>query len=315
MKKIAIVGGGLAGLATAYFLLKSEQVAVTLIEAKEIGAGASGVCSGLLHPYPGLMARRSYLAHEGLISTKHLLQIAQKYTPKVVACEKGILRQSLNQQQRDKLLEHCQKWKDVERIEEDLFLIHSGVTVLSKNYLEGLFAALMAMGLRYEIRKVASLRELDHYDHVVVAAGYGITQFEECLPLKVKFLKGQALTLEGKPPFDQSYIFKGYMAYSGEGLRYELGSTYEREFEDELANLPLAQELLLDKLILCQGSKIIECRAGVRVMALGQYLPLVEQVADKAHVFTGLGSRGLLYHALFAKALCAKLLSNNPQLV
>lgn len=308
MKKIAIIGGGLAGLSTAYFLLESQKAAVTLFESLHIGAGASGVCSGLLHPYPGLSVRRSYLAEEGLLASKQLLRLAQGYTPKPVALESGILRQSLNLEQKTRLLEHCAQWKDIERIGEDLFLIHSGITVNSAHYLEGLFYALQAKGLEFVQQAVHTLEELKSFDHVIIAAGYGVMQFPECQNLKIKFLKGQALTLEGDPPYEKSFISKGYIAHFGQGSTFELGSTYEREFTDEAPDCALAQKLLQDKIAGCPGAKVLKCRAGVRVMALGQYLPLIEKVAENVHVFTGLGSRGLLYHALYAKALCAEVL-------
>lgn len=49
---IAIIGAGFSGLALAYFLLQSSAH-VTLFDAVGIGGGASGIATGLLHPYPG----------------------------------------------------------------------------------------------------------------------------------------------------------------------------------------------------------------------------------------------------------------------
>lgn len=308
MKKIAIIGAGFAGLSSAYFLLKSGEVSVTIFEADRIGAGASGVCSGLLHPYPGLSARRSIKAEEALAIAKQLIRVAEEHTPKVVARSQGILRKSMNLDQRERLLQHCGQWGDVEQLEQDLFLIHSGITVLSENYLEGLSAALIKMGAEIILQKIDTLGQLKDFDHIVVAAGYGIRQFSECQRLKVKFLKGQSLRLEGKPPMERSLISQGYIAHIGSATHYELGSTYEREFADDLPQQDLATELLKEKLDYCQGAKIIQCKAGVRVMAQGHYVPLIEKIAPNAHVFTGLGSRGLLYHGLYGMALSNKVL-------
>ncbi|MBS0629224.1 MAG: FAD-binding oxidoreductase [Verrucomicrobia bacterium] len=308
MKKIAIIGAGFAGLATAYFLLKEGNVSVTIFEADRIGGGASGVCSGLLHPYPGLSARRSFKAEEALAVTKQLIRIAEEHTPKVVATQTGILRKSMNLDQRERLLQHCSHWGDVEQIEHDLFVIHSGITVLSENYLEGLSAALIKRGAEIIFQKVSSLNELESYDHIVVAAGYGVREFPECQQLKIKFLKGQSLKLEGKPPVEKSLISQGYIAHIGSSSCFELGSTYEKEFIDERPQIDLARELLKEKLAFCSGAKIVQCKAGVRVAAQGHYVPLIEKIAPNAHVFTGLGSRGLLYHGLYGKALSNKIL-------
>lgn len=313
MKKIAIIGAGFAGLATAYFLLKEGQ-AVTLFEADRVGSGASGVCSGLLHPYPGLAARRTYKAEEAIGIAKQLIRVAEEHTPKVVACHQGILRKSINLDQRERLISHCSQWKDVEQLDLDLFLIHSGITVLSENYLEGLSAAVIKMGGELVIQKVEGLDALGAFDHIVVAAGYGVRQFSECQQLKIKFLKGQSLRLSGKPPFEKSLISQGYIAHIGSTTHFELGSTYEKEFANDLPNMNLAKELLQEKLAYCPGAEILECKAGVRVAAQNHYLPLIEQIAPNAHVFTGLGSRGLLYHGLYGRTLAQSILSNKPAL-
>lgn len=314
MKKIAIIGAGFAGFSTAYFLLKSTEASVTIFEADRVGAGASGVCSGLLHPYPGLAARRSFKAEEALGITKQLIRIAEEHTPKMVACQKGIFRKSVSIDQRDRLIDHCTEWGDVEQMEQDLFLIHSGITVLSENYLEGLNTALIKMGLRLVIQKINSLEDLSSFDHIVVAAGFGVRHFPECQHLKIKFLKGQALCLEGKPPAEKSLISKGYIAHLGSGSHFELGSTYEREFADDRPNLIVAKDLLKDKLATCPEAKIVECRAAVRVVAQDHYVPIIEKIAPNAHVFTALGSRGLLYHGLYGRNLAQAILSNKGDL-
>ena len=305
---VLIVGAGFAGLATAYFLVESKSVEVTLFEAKKVGGGASGVCSGLLHPYPGLGARRSFKAFEALALSKQLIRVAEKHTPKMVSTHRGILREALSIEQRELLLQHSAKWGDVEHMGEDLFLIHSGITVLSENYLDGLWNAIEKKGARLLIQKVETLEQLREFDHIVIAAGWGVRKFSECSHLKIKFLKGQALLLKGNPPFERSFISKGYLAHFGSETHFGLGSTYEREFEDDQPNRAVAKVLLAEKL---QEAEIIDCKAGVRVANRSHYLPIVEEVAPNVHVFTALGSRGLLYHALFGRNLAQAILFKN----
>jgi glycine/D-amino acid oxidase-like deaminating enzyme len=51
-----------------------------------------------------------------------------------------------------------------------------------------------------------------------------------------------------------------------------------------------------------KSSVVIGCRAGVRA-STPDHRPIVKQVDERIWIFTGLGSKGLLYHALFAEQL------------
>lgn len=305
--EIAIIGAGLAGLAAAHYLLQREGISVTLFEAERVGAGASGAASGLVHPYPGIMARRSARAWEAMERTKELLRVAERSTPKMVATHAGILRRSLNEEQHARLVGHCAAYGDVERVDERLFLIHCGITVHMSHYLEGLATAVRKCGAEIRIQQIGSLKELSHFDHIIIACGYGIKAFEECSALQVKFLKGQVLQLQGTPQFARSMISKGYMAHLGWGTHFEIGSTYERQFDRVEPDERVARALLQGRLAECSGASVVGCRAGVRVCRHRHYLPIVEKVAPGVSVFTALGSRGLLYHALFAHALANEL--------
>jgi len=309
--RVAIIGGGFAGLGLAYFLLESKAAQVTIFEKGYIGAGASGVASGLLHPYAGFAARRSQKAKEALATAKQLLLVAEKHTPKIVATQAGILRSSMEDAQHERLIMHAEEHGDVEHLQDNLFLIHSGITVSSENYLEGLSSAVTKMGGEFVFQKITDLEELSSFDQIVIAAGYGIKEFPECAHLRVRFLKGQALRMNGKPPKEKSYISKGYIANLGSETRFEIGSTYERTFIDTNPDLEVAKGLLAHKLSLCPHAKILDCRAAVRVCSEGHYAPIIEPIGKNIHVFTGLGSRGLLYHGLYGRILAHRLLSKN----
>lgn len=308
--KVAVIGAGLAGLATAYFLSEFEEISVTVFEEKGIGAGASGAASGLLHPYPGIMARHSAKAEEAMEVTKQLLRVAETFSPRVVSSHVGILRKSLSREQKIRLCQHQVQYGDVEQMEEDLFWIHSGITVQTLHYLEGLAEAFKKRGGTFQYEKISTLKQLSDFDHVVMAAGYGIAAFEECRALRVKFLKGQALCIEGSPQYEKSYISKGYIAHLGDRSYFELGSTYEREFDSVAPDLEVAKALLQDKLCHYPDHKILGCKAGVRVCPKEHYLPIIEKVAENVTVFTGLGSRGLLYHGYYGRMLANRIAQN-----
>jgi len=89
--KVAVVGAGFAGLALTWHLLQ-EGAEVDLYDEKGVGAGASGVSSGLLHPYIGQQANRSWKADEAIAMTKELLDISQRFSKDPVADFSGIIR-------------------------------------------------------------------------------------------------------------------------------------------------------------------------------------------------------------------------------
>jgi glycine/D-amino acid oxidase-like deaminating enzyme len=305
--KVAVIGGGFAGLGVAHFLLELNAT-VTIFDQ---GGSASSVASGLMHPYPGLSARRSTHATEAMAVSKELIKIAEANTPRMVASEVGILRQSASKEQEARLLSHANEFQDVEPLGDGLFLIHSGVTIFSNNYLEGLTLALQKKGALFIQKTVHSLSELEEFDHIVVAAGYGVAKFPECKHLKVQFLKGQALTMEGEAPHQKSFISRGYIARGPKVDRFEIGSTYEKQFSSVEPDLERAKALLEDKLRLCPGAKILDCRSAVRVCSQGHYTPIIEKISEKISVFTGLGSRGLLYHGFYGRMLAARIVQKD----
>ena len=76
--KLAVVGAGFSGLAVSFHLLE-RGVEVDLYDQKGVGSGASGIGSGLVHPYAGEQLRRSLYATEGMEATRRLLQVAGEY--------------------------------------------------------------------------------------------------------------------------------------------------------------------------------------------------------------------------------------------
>ena len=59
--RVVIIGGGIIGCATAYYLTRAGMSDITIVERDEIASGASGYSAGILTPYsgsndPGLLA-------------------------------------------------------------------------------------------------------------------------------------------------------------------------------------------------------------------------------------------------------------------
>ena len=59
--RVVIIGGGIIGCATAYYLTRAGMSDITIVERDGIASGASGYSAGILTPYsgsndPGLLA-------------------------------------------------------------------------------------------------------------------------------------------------------------------------------------------------------------------------------------------------------------------
>ncbi|HSX12661.1 MAG TPA: FAD-dependent oxidoreductase [Rhabdochlamydiaceae bacterium] len=308
--KIAVIGAGLSGLAVSYYLLQSPQCSVTLFDAKGIGTGASGVSSGLLHPYPAADGKRSFRADLALKETKELLQQVQPFSQTALFSAEGILREAWTEDQRLRFLSHIENYKDVEHYKDNLFLIRSALIIHMPRYLEALWAACAERGAGLEIQTIDSLESCSNYDFIVIAAGWGIRHFQECAHLRVQYVKGQKLICHTAETIPYSMMSKKYMTKMESAHHFEIGSTYERGFEDDQPCLEAAlKDLLSSKERFLKDAKIVDCKAAVRVARKEGYLPIAEKIGPRAYVLTGMGSRGLLYHAYYGKLLAQSILA------
>lgn len=288
-KNIGIIGAGFAGVAAAYYLSKHARVVV--LDAGGIGSGASGASTGLLHPYAGEKGRKSWHAEEAMAVTRELLNIAAEEMHRPVADYRGILKKGI-----------CiGAGEDVEILESDLFWIRSGITVFSQLYLEGLWRAAQKRGAQLHVQKVEKLSDLQHFDGIVIAAGKGVFDFPECAHLKINAVRGQALLCRLEKPLERSEVAKQYTAVTEDPSICHVGATYERGSRSDIPNLAEAVRLLQPT------QEVLGVRAGVRVTNPAHYFPILEKVDARTWVMTAFGSRGLLYHAYFAKMLASQI--------
>jgi glycine/D-amino acid oxidase-like deaminating enzyme len=125
----------------------------------------------------------------------------------------------------------------------------------------------------------------------------------------LKSKKGQALVCrypEHLPPLAFSVVGEGHISMTEDPSICYLGSTYEEDFDARQAYL--LKEKIAAFFPPAREFEVLHVLSGERIAPKSGYLPLVQQVAPRCFVFAGLGSRGLLYHALYAKAV-AKLLT------
>lgn len=323
--KIAILGTGFAGLATAWHLLQ-KGVSVTLFDPTGIGGQASSVSAGLLHTYVGLHAKYNLHGREGYEETDALLHVAEKALGKPVCSRSGLLRPALTEEQRLDYRLCAEKHADTEWLSAEqaqlmvpcvapcpALWIKSAITVYPELYLAGLWKACSELGARWEQRSVTQLAELNAYDAIILATGPQTLAFPEAQGAKLHLLKGQILELSWPPslaPLSMPVNSQAYIVMHRNHTSCIIGTTYERTFTSPEPDPEYAVAEILPKATACipalAEAQVLGCRAGIRVAGPG-HLPVVRQVAPKIWLYSGLGSKGLLYHALYARKLVQEL--------
>lgn len=292
---IAIVGAGLAGLSAAFFL-SQKGYKITLFDKDGIGKGASGIASGLCHPYPGRDGKLSKYGHESLEETKALLSYVEEKTKTRCAHKISFLRKNLPL---------TLNYPDLEETPEGI-LIHSGVVFAMPLYLESLFQTIP--NLTFIQKKVSFQDDFAEFDAVIFAMGWG---FQEEKSLPFQYIKGQSLLAKSSITWERPILGNGHLIPLSDHLVL-LGSTYEHHFENDLPDLEKAKKSLAPRLssfLPFSTFEICKASAGIRVTQKGSYLPIIEKIGPNKFLFTGLGSRGLLYHARYGRLLADRIFS------
>mmetsp|Transcript_11020 Transcript_11020/g.16879 ORF Transcript_11020/g.16879 Transcript_11020/m.16879 type:complete len:431 (+) Transcript_11020:174-1466(+) len=342
--QISIVGGGLAGLSTAYhFLTKIDDrnASVTIYDKCPVGeGGASAVAGGLLHPLSPRGNKLSHWGLEGLFATRKLVDEAAKFAPHCVLREK-LYRvaltdenvQALQHVATNVLPEHC-RWMEKKELDKLLDTsdslggveLYNGCRVIHvPSYLRGLLAACQLRG-RVEWKIIDDYMELVNHRHDenvqndgsriwIFACGAGIIQegfFDEDarakLPLQI--VRGQSveLTITDESVPREAALCGKYVTPLLDHNRMLVGAT--QEFQEEAVSPRDLQEELKRKSYklapaLWDKADIHRITCGYKVQSqrnnLGR-VPIIGRLG-KDWIFTGLSSRGLLYHAIYGEKL------------
>jgi glycine/D-amino acid oxidase-like deaminating enzyme len=293
MKRIAVIGSGLSGLAAAAKLIHQDHQITVFHD----NPGASYAASGLLHMFVGDTGEKSLSADEAFKLALDLIKSLKKKN----YLETPFERKILNDQMRESFTRY--EGTDLEFINEETVKIFKGVILDVPSYLEDLKERLVTLGARFINQKINSLSELKDFNHIIVAAGYGI---KELVPtLKMKFLKGQSLFFNNQHQHECPLIAKGYLVPFEKNVI--IGATYERQFDHERADIYKAYQLL-EKTIIEHFKPYDEMtpmstHAGIRVAHPNFNHPKILIFDAKTIILTGYGSRGILYHALIAEKL------------
>jgi glycine/D-amino acid oxidase-like deaminating enzyme len=234
-----------------------------------------------------------------------LLQVASSERP--VFEPSGLLRLAITDQQKAAFRERsCDYLPQATPL--PAMWTSEGITVYSRLYLEGLWKA---CSKAHRVDRSVSLPELENFDAIVLASGADTLQFEECRHLPLKRTIGQSLICRWPERLPFALLGLGHIVPTEDAALCQVGSTYEHTAQPD----PQQALQLLDKCARfyppAKEFEIVEIRSGVRMSPKLGSQPLVAKVAPKIWVFSGLGSRGLLYHALLAKELAQEI--NSPQ--
>lgn len=328
--KIAVIGAGFSGLAVAWHLSRElKACAIEIFDPAGIGDNPSGISAGLLHPYPGKLCKLNNLAPEGIAATMELLEEASAALGHPVCLKSGLLRVALTAQQKNDFhLAAAQhpaiQWKEPDACQA-LFpglapapgvWIEIAWTVATRDYLAGLWSACQKQGVTWNQSAVASLAELAAYDKIIVAAGAAVKNIRELASLPITAIKGQIMEVawpEHLPPLQAPLSSQAYLVMRPSGKSCMVGATFERYFSsqgpDQATALAWLKPRLLELFPAFGTPKVLAIKAGIRASAPA-HLPLLKNYDAKTTVLTGMGSKGLLYHAFYAKKCTAAVISS-----
>lgn len=323
--RAAIVGGGFCGVALAWHLLQKfgpKQIDITLFDHQGIAGGASGIAAGLLHPFSGAHAKLNRLGREGVKASQELLQVASDALAQPVFTTPGILRLALSEQQKQDFTLCAKHYpEEVQWLSEyecqSLFpplvaapgiWIKRGMIVNSPLYLKGLWTACERLGATIKKQWIEDLGQLKDFDARIIANGANARLFPELASYKLTTVKGQILELAWPahlPLLTFALNSQAYILMTSPSTCI-VGATFEKDPLTDQPDWEIAQKDILPKAAAILpdllDAPILKCQAGFRSVT-PNHLPLITEVRPRTWVITGMGSKGLLYHALMAKSL------------
>lgn len=364
--RIAVVGGGLAGLSTAAHLLAEAETPLQTLHiydaAKPGEGGASSVAAGLLHPFTP-KGREIWRGLEGYDAAVELIARVEDVAG---PCSRpsGLLRLATSDEQAADLeaiasepraaAAMAQSW-----LTHGAACAHAGTHVGGcgashapaalcvdvPTYVQGLWRLCESLflsggggvgggedGIDWRHDEVTSLRPLltSRYDAVIVAVGARATSLHGLEELPLRGCRGQNLLLSNKGQLKSPLISGKYVVPIDGGSRLLAGATFEYdETNDALhrpADAPHAEAALGEPLQRLHpaiaAEDLLGVQAGVRCLPPRShhgYVPIAGRLggggggsdaADVAECWLlgGLGSRGLIHHALMGRQLARAVL-------
>jgi glycine oxidase len=345
---VVIVGAGLAGLSLAV-ALSDMGLKTWIIDKGGLGSGASGVPIGLVNPAAAKQANLSWNATSCMSAIDKLLKRTRSHSEQIFYRKSGVLRPSVDAATLEafstSLARHSYpngwaKWMEKEEV--DAFqpnLVHAGgalwvnegFTVDVVNYLKALAELLRQMDSQIltdtSVMKKSWLPNEQKWcvelsdgqeirsNHIVTATGASILDDSDWKWLPVHKIKGQMAMYRSSEEIKWTHAIagRGYVAHL-DGYQWVIGSTFEHHFESiepDMAGLKFLEQKV-DSLLpdIRQKSILLQQWVGMR-LGTPNRMPIIGRHprSQGQWVFTGLGSKGLLYSAFLANLLASNMIS------
>jgi glycine/D-amino acid oxidase-like deaminating enzyme len=344
-----ILGAGIAGLSLAD-ALADHDISCIVVEKNAVGSGASGTPGGLVNPATGRRAKKVWKAERCYEAIAANLEKIQSHSDTSFYWNNGLLRPALLDKMARKMRDQyeattwpngwCQ-WKSKEEILE----IHPGIKCVGgglwlpigltvdigsyiksyADYLEDAGIEIICGESPYPISEddywILELNQISiKADQLVFATGHSIatSPFWDWIPLEL--IKGQVAKFKKERSslsFSHSISSLGYIANLDEKDSFIQGSTYEHDFThlnpDAEGESYLRKRLRRTLPQIEEQSKLIDQWAGVRT-STPNYKPIlgVHPAYSNLHLFSGLGSKGLLYGKFLAEHYANHLIKSTP---
>jgi glycine/D-amino acid oxidase-like deaminating enzyme len=202
--------------------------------------------------------------------------------------------------------------------------IHDAYWIDSATYLKRLRQFLEQKQCRFIEARITDSKELEKdYDRIILACGYGSVLLKEIKELNLEghLTRGQLaeLNLQSPPPFalnGKTYLIPKTLS-ANETTPWIMGSTFEKlpldtDHFDHKTFDPEARQKLCEQSQALWSSvepETAQWQIGYR-LAGPDHLPYLSKISPKTYVFTGLGSKGLLYSTLLAQKLVERIIGN-----
>lgn len=343
-----IIGAGIAGLSLAD-TLRDRGRSVAVVEKRGIASGASGTQGGLVNPATGYRGTKAWKAEACYQAVLKNLEKIQRHSESRFFRQNGVLRPALTdkmarvmRKQFDKTpwQEGWCRWLSPEEIKERHpgincvgggLWVPVGMTVDVAEYLHTLAHYLTSRDVPILTGATPAIQHASHWniqagsagvtaEHLVFATGYETASHSYWKNLPLHPVKGQVACFEADEEllsFPHSVSSLGYIARSGKPNRFVQGSTYEHHFghtaPDEYGAEYLRNRLRRTLPQLAEKARLISQWSGVRASTPNKK-PVLGRHKDipNLHVFTGLGSKGLLYGKYLAEHYADHLLEGVP---
>lgn len=336
-----ILGAGLAGLTIADKLSEYKKT-VTIVDPNNLADGASGVPVGLVNAATGRYSSLAWNGIKGYKYIVATLKKIQSTTSQKLFDQTGIIRPAPNLQFAKRMRESFEttKWPDgwIYWLDKDelqakypnLDCVEGGIwlpldlNVYMPEFLEAYKNYLIKKGVNFHFNSDYKLNNNNNNNwdvhlasgetictkNLITAAGVKSSSIKQWEYLPLHPVKGQIAILQVNKP----YPYKSTVYNTGYALKYKqnkiiAGSTYEHNFENEKPNKEGKNRLLKNlKLILPNIEESIvdvDMWAGLRASSPNR-LPILGRHPKykNSYIFTGFGSKGLLYSSYLSEVLC-----------